>query len=109
MLALESEEMTALTFTFYETFSISGEQNKFCKRSFLIPGLAKNGTKLLHCDQIRAQLSLFIKHPWVVHQAEQLLLKNFFDLMLSLESDKVTALWPNDSLNFDFHKIFQIV
>ena len=30
----------------------------------------------------------------------------FFDLMFSLESDKITALWPNDSLTFTYFMIF---
>jgi len=39
------------------------------------------------------------------YQTEQLLLKKFFDSMFSLESDKMTALWPNDSLTFTFYVI----
>ena len=30
----------------------------------------------------------------------------FFDLRISLESDKMTALCPNDSLIFPFHETF---
>ena len=36
----------------------------------------------------------------IAYQTEQLLLKKLFNLMFSLESDKITALWPNDSLTF---------
>ena len=39
------------------------------------------------------------------YQTEQLLLKKFFDSMFSLESDEMTALWPNDSLTFTFYVI----
>ena len=34
----------------------------------------------------------------IAYQTEQLLQKNFLDTIFSLESDKMTALWPNDSL-----------
>ena len=38
----------------------------------------------------------------IADQIEQLLQKKFFDLMFTLERDKMTALGPNDSLNFTF-------
>ena len=40
------------------------------------------------------------------YQTEQLLWENFFDLMFFLESDKMTALWPNDRLTLTFYVIF---
>ena len=39
-----------------------------------------------------AKLSLFMPHAQIAYQIEQLLSKQFFDLMFSLESDKMTAL-----------------
>ena len=74
----------------------------------MIPGLEKKVTKWLLCDQIIAQLSLFMKHSQIVHQTEQLLKKNYFDSMVSLESDEMTALWSNDSLTFPFYGTFSI-
>ena len=51
-------------------------------------------------------LSLFIRYSYIVCQTEQLLQKKFLDLMFSLESDKMTSLWPNDSLTFTFYVTF---
>ena len=42
----------------------------------------------------------------MAYQAEQFLLKKFSDLTLSLKSDKMTALCPNDSLTFTFYQAF---
>ena len=42
----------------------------------------------------------------IAYQTEQLLYMKFFDSMFSLESDKMTALLPNDRLTFNFHKTF---
>ena len=39
----------------------------------------------------------------IAYQTEQFLSKKVFDLMFSLESDKMTALWPNDSLTLTFY------
>ena len=39
-----------------------------------------------------------MKHSQIAYQTEQFLYKNSFDLMISLESDEMTALWPNDRL-----------
>ena len=44
-----------------------------------------------------AELSLFMPHSQIAYQTEQLLLKKFSDLMLSSKSDKMTAVWQNDS------------
>ena len=41
-----------------------------------------------------------------VYQTEQLLYKKVFDSSISLESDKITALWPNDSLTLTFYETF---
>ena len=49
-------------------------------------------------------LSLFMPHSEAAYQTEQV----FFDLMFSLESHKMTALWPNDSTTFTFYVTFQI-
>ena len=46
---------------------------------------------------------LNVKEPY---QTEQLLQKKIFDSMFSLESDEMTALWPNDSLTFTFYVTF---
>ena len=40
------------------------------------------------------------------YQTEQFLLKKFYDSMLSLESDEMTVLWPNDSITFTFYVTF---
>ena len=40
-------------------------------------------------------------HFPIVYQTEQLLKKNLFDLMISLESDEITALWTNYCDNGD--------
>ena len=42
----------------------------------------------------------------IAYQTEQLLEKKFFDSMYSLESDKMTALCPNDSITFTFYVTF---
>ena len=75
----------------------------------MIPGLGKKVKRWLLCDQMTAKLSLFMKYSQLVHQTEQLLKKNYFDSMLSLESDEMTALWSNDSLAFPFLGHSQLV
>ena len=40
----------------------------------------------------------------IAYQTEQLLQKKFFDSMFNLESDKMTALWPNDNLTLTFYE-----
>ena len=44
-----------------------------------------------------AKLSLFMPYLQVVYQTEQVLKNKLFDMMFSLKSDEMTALWPNDS------------
>ena len=39
-------------------------------------------------------------------ETEQLLQKKFLDFMFNLESDEMTALWPNDSITFTFCMTF---
>ena len=46
------------------------------------------------------------KKRQIAYQTEQLLSKKFFDSMFSLESDKMTALWPNDRIMFTFYVTF---
>ena len=41
-----------------------------------------------------------------VCQTEQFFQKKVFDLIISLKSDKITALWPNDSLTLTFYETF---
>ena len=41
----------------------------------------------------------------IAYQTEELLKKKFFDKIFSLESDKMTALWPNKNLTFTFYVI----
>ena len=53
-----------------------------------------------------AQLLLFVWLSQISYQTEQFLLKKFFDPMLYLESDEMTALWQNDSLTFTFCMTF---
>ena len=45
-------------------------------------------------------------HSQKAYQTEQFLLKKFYDSMLSLESDEMTVLWPNDRLIFTFYLTF---
>ena len=40
------------------------------------------------------------------YKTEQLLEKKFFDLMLSFQNDKMTALSPNQRLTFTFYEAF---
>ena len=47
-----------------------------------------------------------MSYSQIAYKTEQLLKKKFFDSMFSLESDKMTALWPNDSLTFTFYETF---
>ena len=47
--------------------------------------LRPNGSITLHC----------MRHSQIAYQSDQLLQKKIFDLMLSWESDEMTALWPN--------------
>ena len=44
-----------------------------------------------------------MSHSQIEYQTELLLSTKFLDSMLSLESDEMTALWPNDSLTFTFY------
>ena len=44
-------------------------------------------------------------HSQKDYPTKHLLKKKFFDSMFSLESDEMTALWPNDSLTFTFYVI----
>ena len=53
-----------------------------------------------------AKLSLFMWYSQTAYQTEQLFQKKFFDLVFSLESDEMTALWPNDRLTFTFYVTF---
>ena len=53
-----------------------------------------------------AKLSLFMWYSQTAYQTEQLFQKKFFDLVFSLKSDEMTAMWPNDSLNFTCYVIF---
>ena len=41
----------------------------------------------------------------IAYQTKHLLKKKFFDSMFSLESDEMTALWPNNTLTFTFYMI----
>ena len=50
-----------------------------------------------------AKLSLFMPHPQIAKEIEQLLWNKFFNTIFSLESDQMTALWANDILNFTFY------
>ena len=45
-------------------------------------------------------------HSQIAYQTRQLLQKKFFDMILSLESDEMTALWPNDRLTLTFYLTF---
>ena len=40
----------------------------------------------------------------IASQTEELLEKKFFVSVFSLESDEMTALWPNESLTFTFYE-----
>ena len=60
--------------------------------------------KLLLCDQITAELSLFMWYSQIAYQNEQIL--KFFDSMHSLESDEMIAVWQNDSLTLTFYATF---
>ena len=44
-------------------------------------------------------------HSQIAYQTEQLLQKKFSDLIYSLKSDEMAALWPYDSLTFTFYVI----
>ena len=48
-------------------------------------------TKWLFHDRMAAQLSLFMRYSLIAYQTEQLLPKEFFDSMPSLESDEMTT------------------
>ena len=58
------------------------------------------------CDKMTTKLSLFMPHFQVAYQMEQFSSNKFFDLIFSLESDKMTALGQNDSITFTFYLIF---
>ena len=73
--------------------------------NFLNWCLAEKVMKWLLCDQLRAVLSLFMSHPKITQENEPLLQKKFYELMFSLESDEITALWPNDILTLTFYVI----
>ena len=45
-------------------------------------------------------------HPKIAYQTEHFFSKQFFDLMLSSENDKIMALWADDSLVFTFYVTF---
>ena len=47
-----------------------------------------------------------MRESQMAYQNEHLLDKKFFDSMVSLESDKMTALWWNDCLNSTFYEAF---
>ena len=49
-----------------------------------------------------------MRHSQIAYQYEQLLLKAFFDSVISLESDKMTALSPNDCLTFTLYETFSL-
>ena len=72
------------------------------KKVFLIQYLIQRLMKWLLCDQMTASLSVFMWYSQIAYQTEKVLGKKFYDWMLSLESDQMTALWPNDSFTFTF-------
>ena len=51
-------------------------------------------------------ISLFMSYSQIAYQTEQLLKKKFSDLMLGLESDKMTPVWPNDIFTLTFYATF---
>ena len=52
---------------------------------------------------MEAKLSILMPHSQIAFQTEQLLWKKFLNRIFSLESDEMTTLWANDSLNFTFY------
>ena len=54
-------------------------------------------------EEMTPKLSLFMPHSQKAYQTEQLLGKKFFNTIFNLESDKMTDLSANDSLNFTFY------
>ena len=44
-----------------------------------------------------------MRYSQIAYQTEQLFLKKFFDKMISIQSDKMTDLWLNDSLTFTLY------
>ena len=57
----------------------------------------------LECDQMTDLNQM--RRSEIAYKTENILWK-FFDLMISLDSDKMTALWPKGSLTFTFHETF---
>ena len=53
-----------------------------------------------------SKLSLFMRHSEIAYQTEQLFVKEVFESMISLESDKMNTLWPHDSLTLTFYETF---
>ena len=53
-----------------------------------------------------AELSLFMQHFSNSIPNWATFVKDIFDLMFSLEGDKVTALWARDNLTFTFYVAF---
>ena len=51
-------------------------------------------------DKMTAKFVLFMQLSEIAYQSEQFLWNKFCDLMLSLESDKMTTLGTNGSLSF---------
>ena len=50
---------------------------------------------------------VLFEHSQIAYHTEQLLLKNvLFYLTISLESDQMNALWPNDYLTFTLYLIY---
>ena len=71
--------------------------------------LSSKSDKMTACDQMTVKFSLYMPHFQVAYQTKQLLLNKFFDSMLSLESDKMTVLWRDDSITLVFYVTFSNV
>ena len=57
-------------------------------------------------DKMTTSLSLSMCHSYIAYLTEQLLLETFFDLMLSSESDEMTAMGPIERKTFTFYVTF---
>ena len=96
------DQMTAYLSLSWDILIKYNKINNFCKRIFLIQWLVQKVTK---CRFVTSA-SLLMRKSQNVYQTEQLLYKKVFDSSISLESDKITALWPNDILTFTFYETF---
>ena len=128
MLSLESDEMMTLwkndrkMFTFYANFwnSIQPILTTFVKKfsDFMLSLESDKMSALRPNNSLTSNISQYLTildNVWwywtiiVPYRLHLIIFKKFSDFVLSLESDEMTALWPNNSLTSNISQYLTIL